>query len=131
MVAPTNKYTRCVGFCGFRGFCSKRGDGLSKGPKTDNPESRMNAAELSRRLAEDVIAGGAITGRPATKGQSMSKLTNLQRLIVLGAIGTDERRRAIQAQSNLRAWWHGLVQTEKDRLLKSLQDAERQQRRRA
>jgi hypothetical protein len=34
----------------------------------------------------------------------VSKLTNLQRLIVLGAIGTDERRRAIQAQSNLRAW---------------------------
>jgi hypothetical protein len=61
----------------------------------------------------------------------MSKLTKLQRLIVLERSHEARRADITPEQANLRAWWHGPVQAEKDRLLKSLRDAERQQRRRA
>jgi hypothetical protein len=58
----------------------------------------------------------------------MSKLTKLQRLIALERSHDARRADITPEQANLRAWWHGLAEVEKDKLLKLLKAAERQQR---
>jgi hypothetical protein len=60
----------------------------------------------------------------------MSKLTNLQRLIVLERSHGVHRADITAEHANLRAWSHGLGQAKKDKLFNLLNTAERQQRRR-